>query len=70
MIGIPGNTFLGIDRFLFGTLVGMITFFLAIWLDGFLRKKNNDRVLFYYQKVVLPIFLLSVISFVFFMILD
>lgn len=69
VIGIPGNTFLGIDKFLFGTLVGLLIFFLAVWLDGFLRKKNNDRVLFYYQKVVLPIFLLSVASFVFFMIL-
>ncbi len=70
IIGISGNTFLGIDKFLFGMLFGLLIFLLSVRLDVLLREKNNGKVLFYYQKVVLPLFLLSLASFVLFIILS
>ncbi len=69
IIGTPGNTFLGVDKFLFGVLLGILVFLFSVRLDGFLREKNNGKIFFYYQKVVLPLFLLSLVSFVLFTIL-
>jgi len=69
MIGLPGNTFLGIDKIVFGITVGSFVFLLGVFLDKFLRKINDGKVFIYYQKVILPILFLTIISLVFYKIL-
>jgi len=64
-IGHIKNTFLGIDKVLFGLTVGLIISLGAILFDKFLRMKNNDKVLFYYQKVVIPVVFLTITTIIF-----
>ena len=68
MIGLSGNTLWGLDKVLLGTVVGSIIFLLGVWLDKWLRTTNGDKVHVYYQKVIIPVFLLSIASFVFYII--
>jgi len=69
MIGVRGNTFLGVDKIIFGIAVGSFVFLLGVFLDKFLRKINDGKVFIYYQKVILPILFLTIISLVFYKIL-
>lgn len=68
MIGVDGNTLWGVDKLLLGTIIGLITFLLGVETDKALRKTNKDKVYIYYQKVIIPVFLLSVISLVLYLI--
>jgi hypothetical protein len=52
------DTFLHIDKVLFGLVVGMIVWLLGIGADKLIRKYNNGKVLFYYQKVIVPLLIL------------
>ena len=70
MIGLAGNTLWGIDKVLLGTITGSILFLIGVWMDKFLRVNNNKRVYVYYQKVIVPILLLSVGSFIFYLIIN
>lgn len=69
IIGIKGNIFLGIDKIIFGIIVGSIVFLAGVLTDKMLRKINQGKVFIYYQKVILPVLFLSIISLVFFKIL-
>lgn len=69
LIGIPNNNFLGIDKLLIGIIIGLIIFFFANFLDNFLRFNNNNKVYFYYQKVIIPLVFLSIVSIIFYLIL-
>jgi hypothetical protein len=66
MIGHPLNTILGVDKLLLGISVGSILFLEAALFDKILRKRNQGKVYFYYQKVVLPVAFLLFFSFVFY----
>ena len=66
-IGINGNTFWGVDKILLGILFGSFVFLLGVWLDRWLRNKNNGKVFIYYQKVIVPVFLLTLTSFIFYL---
>jgi len=68
VLGLPGNTFMGIDKILLGIGVGGLIFFLAVVLDTYLKKMNDGKVIIYYQKVIIPVFLLSLASFIFYLI--
>jgi hypothetical protein len=68
MMGLSGNTLWGLDKVLLGTIIGSIIFLVGVWLDKWLRTTNGDRVYVYYQKVIIPVFLLSLASFVFYII--
>lgn len=67
-IGHPRNTILGVDKLLFGIFVGSVLFLEAVLFDKILRKRNQGKVFFHYQKVVLPVVLLLLFSFVFYFI--
>lgn len=67
-IGHRGNTFLGIDKIVFGMTLGYVLSLLAIVADKIIRKKNNGKVLFYYQKVIIP-FVSLIVTTVLFMFL-
>jgi len=61
-INYPNNTFLGIDKVMFGMTGGLILAFFAIGLDKLLRRFNKGKVFFPYQKVVLPLVLLIIVT--------
>lgn len=56
----------GINRLLIGTVYGSIIVFIALFIDNYLRMKNNGKVKFYYQKIIIPISLLTAASLIFF----
>ena len=62
IIGHPYNKIWGIDKLLFGIMAGTIIFALAVRLNDYLKKKNQGKVYFPYQKVILPIGFLAVAS--------
>jgi hypothetical protein len=68
MIGLPGNTLWGIDKILLGTIVGSGLFYAGMRLDLWLRTTNEDKVYIYYQKVIAPVFFLTIGSVIFFLI--
>lgn len=66
IIGHPYNTIYGIDRLLFGTIIGSLIFILALNLDKMVRKING-RQLFIYQKVIFPVSGLIIFSLIFYL---
>lgn len=66
MIGVYGNTLWGIDKLLLGILLGSASFLLGVRTDKALRQINNDKVYIYYQKVIIPVLYLTIISFIFY----
>jgi len=67
ILGHPLNKIWGIDKIIFGTVVGTAVFMLAHWLNIYLKKQNNGKVFFPYQKVVLPVGLLIIVSLIFYL---
>lgn len=68
IIGHPLNKLWGIDKLLLGIIVGTVGFIVAVLLNEYLKKKNDGRVYFPFQKVVLPIGLLAILSLTFYLI--
>ena len=58
----PSNTIWGMDKIIFGTIAGTLVFIAATWLHNLLKKKNGGKSYFPYQKVVLPVAVLLIIS--------
>jgi len=69
IIGHPLNTILGIDKLILGTFLGIILFYLANYLNNYLKSKNNNKVYFAYQKVIIPVGILLISSLIIFLIL-
>ncbi len=63
IIGDPLNTLLGVDKIILGVILGSAVFFLTALFERKLKQLNNDQVIVYYQKVILPMLFLSIISF-------
>lgn len=57
-IGNPRNRFFGIDKVLLGLIIGVIIFLVSFLIDRRIRNSNNGKVLFHYQKVIIPVTLL------------
>jgi len=68
-LGHPLNKFCGIDKLFFGIGSGSIVFILSLWVDNLLRKKNKRRSFFPFQKVVIPISFLLILSLIFYLII-
>jgi len=68
MIGIAGNMLWGMDKVLLGTLIGSGVFILGVEVDKWLRTTHNGKVYIYYQKIIVPVFLLSLTSFILYLI--
>lgn len=62
IIGHPYNKFLGIDKLIFGIIAGSLGFFLGDYLSNLLKIKNQGKAFFRFQKVVLPISFLIILS--------
>ena len=63
IIGHPLNKLWGIDKLLLGIIAGTIGFIVAVIFNEYLKKKNNGHVYFPFQKVVIPVGLLLILSF-------
>jgi len=62
IMGHPLNTIFGIDKILFGSILGTAVFLASVWLHNYLKQKNNGKSFFSYQKVVLPVVILLIFS--------
>jgi len=60
------NKFWSIDRLLLGMILGSIGFLLGVWLYSYLKTKNNNRVYFPFQKVVMPVVPLIILTILFY----
>jgi hypothetical protein len=65
IIGHPFNTFWGVDKLVLGIIFGSLAFILAIWFNSFLKKKNQGKVFFPFQKVIIPILFLVITTIIF-----
>ena len=54
-IGHLSNQLLGIDKIIFGQVLGMFLMFIGNFLYGFTKYKNGGITLFPYAKVVFPV---------------
>ena len=63
--GSPVNTILGLDKIIFGQTLGLLIWFLGIFIDRYSRKLNGGKILFPYQKVVFPISILIIFTLTF-----
>ncbi|MCX6721768.1 MAG: hypothetical protein NTY04_01055 [Candidatus Staskawiczbacteria bacterium] len=69
ILGHPLNKIWGIDKIVFGTIIGTVVSLAGHWLNIHLKNKNNGKVFFPYQKVVVPVVILLIISIIFFILL-
>ncbi len=68
IIGHPMNTicFCGLDKLLFGIIAGSISFWFGASWYFFLKEKNNNRAYFPFQKVVMPLSPLIILSIIYY----
>lgn len=64
-IGIPGNSFWGVDKIILGVSAGSVFFLIGIWADKKIRKIRGKQ-LFKFQKVVMPVISLIIASILFY----
>ena len=62
IVGNPLNQIFGIDKIIFGSIVGAAVLFLGHWLHQYLKKINNGKSYFPYQRVAVPIVALILTS--------
>ncbi len=60
--GIATNKILGLDKIIFGQILGLFIWLLGIFIDRRSRKLNGDKILFPYQKVIFPIGILIIFT--------
>ncbi len=66
LIGDPANTLWGLDKLILGIVTGSILFGLTSWWYIDLKKKNNNRAHFPFQKVIMPLVVLALFSLIFY----
>jgi len=66
IIGHTLNKLWGIDKILLGVVIGSIVFFIGSISYNKLKKKNNNKAYFPFQKVVMPIAPLIILSMIFY----
>lgn len=63
IIGHPFNTILGIDKLIFGSILGFVVFIIGVLSDKKVREIKGGQ-LFNFQKVVFPVISLLIVSLV------
>lgn len=69
IIGNPMNTlcFCGLDKLLFGIIAGSVAFWFGASWYFYLKEKNNGHAYFPFQKVVMPILPLIILSVIYYL---
>lgn len=62
IIGHPLNQIYGLDKILFGSIVGAAVLVLAHWLHIYIKKNNHGKSYFPYQRVAVPVICLLITS--------
>jgi hypothetical protein len=62
IIGNPFNTFLGIDKLMFGTGAGIIVFLCSLFIHEAIKHRHHNKVYFPFQKVIIPVDMLLLAS--------
>ncbi|MEM4882368.1 MAG: hypothetical protein QXN76_02395 [Nanopusillaceae archaeon] len=62
------NKIFGIDKIIWGFILGNITLKLGYFTNDILIKKNNGKVYFKFQKAIIPLLFLIVLSLIFWII--
>ena len=68
LVGYSCQKLWGVNKLILGLGLGTLGFALGMGADYLLRKKNNGKVYFPFQKIVLPISFLIILSAVFYFI--
>jgi len=68
IMGHPHNKIMGVDKLLFGMVVGTIAISIGYFLHVFLKKRNKNKSYFPFQKVVFPLAPLVILSVIFYFI--
>lgn len=58
----PQNMVWGVDKMIWGVLLGSVVFALSVWSDHRLRHINEGHVVVHYQKVIIPVVYLALVS--------
>ena len=66
IMGHPENKFFGIDKLFFGIISGSIVFLTSFFFNNFLLKQNQGKVYFKFQKVIIPVSFLLILSLIFY----
>ncbi len=66
IVGHPFNKIWGIDKLLLGIVFGSIVFWFGAGWYSYLKEKNNGHAHFPFQKVVMPVSPLIILSFIFY----
>jgi hypothetical protein len=66
IIGHPYNRIFGIDKLLAGMIVGSILFYAGAIVYNLLKKRNSNKAYFPFQKVVMPVGPLIILSIILF----
>jgi hypothetical protein len=59
------NKLLGLDKIIFGQVLGMFVMFAGNFIYGYTKYKNNGKALFPYSKVVFPVGLVLLTTIIF-----
>jgi len=62
IVGHPENQIWGIDKIIFGSFAGSFMVYVGHWLHAYLKKINNNKSFFNYQRVVVPVAVLLLTS--------
>lgn len=68
MLGNDLNKIWGYDKIIFGVVVGSIAFAIGALSYAYLKKRNGDKAYFPFQKVVMPVLPLIILSIIFYFI--
>lgn len=63
MLDVECQKILGLNRLVFGAGLGVLVAAMALWLENFARKGTEKKRFFPFQKVIIPIVLLLITSF-------
>lgn len=63
--GVATNKIMGLDKIIFGQILGLFIWLLGILIDCKSRVLNSGKILFSYQKVVFPIGTLLIFTLIF-----
>lgn len=62
------NKLCGVDKLILGVTIGSLGFAASLIFNEYLKKKNNNKVYFPFQKVVIPVSTLLILSLAFYLI--
>jgi len=62
VIGAPCNHLWGLDKIVWGAIIGSAVFLISYGFHLWLKRKNHNKVFFPFQKVIIPVIFLLVAS--------